>query len=76
MRNYAEGMFQRLRGRRWRLVGIPARILLVFGGLIGFLPLVGFWMLPLGFASLAVDVPIAGNFLRKLEKLWHWRRRS
>lgn len=31
-------------------------LLLMAGGLVGFLPVVGFWMLPLGFAVAAMDV--------------------
>lgn len=65
----------RLRQPKWRLVRIPAGFLLIFGGLIGFLPLVGFWMLPLGLAILAIDIPAAGHLLRKMEELWNrWRR--
>lgn len=58
---------------KWRFFRIPAGILLVLGGLAGFLPLVGFWMLPLGLAILAVDIPAAERLLRKLEA---WRRRA
>lgn len=58
---------------RWRFFRVPAGILLILGGLAGFLPLVGFWMLPLGLAILAVDIPAAERLLRKLEAL---RRRS
>ena len=39
----------------------PGRIALgsalVIGGALGFLPVVGFWMLPLGLLVLAQDVP-------------------
>jgi hypothetical protein len=35
----------------------PAGVLLVCGGVLGFLPILGFWMLPLGLALLADDVP-------------------
>lgn len=31
-------------------------LLLICGGLLGFLPIVGFWMLPLGVAIAALDV--------------------
>ena len=31
--------------------------LLMVGGLFGFLPVLGFWMLPLGVAFVALDVP-------------------
>jgi hypothetical protein len=41
---------------RW--VRIPTGILLTFGGALGFLPVVGFWMVPLGLALLAEDVPL------------------
>lgn len=40
---------------RW--VRIPMAILLVLGGFVGFLPVLGFWMLPLGLAIIALDVP-------------------
>ena len=32
-------------------------ILLVLGGLLGFLPVLGFWMIPLGIGLLALDLP-------------------
>jgi hypothetical protein len=35
----------------------PAGVLLTCGGFLGFLPIFGFWMLPLGLALLADDVP-------------------
>ncbi|MFO1153090.1 MAG: hypothetical protein U1E42_05425 [Rhodospirillales bacterium] len=41
---------------------VTAAILLMAGGLAGFLPVLGFWMLPLGILLLAQDVP----FLRRL----------
>ncbi|HET6377517.1 MAG TPA: hypothetical protein VFG05_04325 [Methylocella sp.] len=63
----------RLMEPKWRFFRIPAGILLVLGGLAGFLPIVGFWMLPLGLAILAIDIPAAERLLRKFEAL---RRRS
>jgi len=38
----------------WRA---PLAIGLMIGGLFGFLPVLGFWMLPLGLAFLAMDLP-------------------
>ena len=35
---------------------IPVGLLLMLGGVLGFLPIVGFWMLPLGLAVAALDV--------------------
>lgn len=45
--------------RQPRSIGIriPAGVLLTCGGLFGFLPVLGFWMLPVGLALLADDVP-------------------
>ncbi|MET4799669.1 hypothetical protein [Bradyrhizobium sp. LB11.1] len=40
---------------RW--VRIPSGVLLVVGGVLSFLPVLGIWMLPLGLALLAEDVP-------------------
>lgn len=40
---------------RW--VRIPSGALLVVGGILSFLPVLGIWMLPLGLALLAEDVP-------------------
>lgn len=37
----------------WRLV---VGILLILGGLVGFLPVLGFWMIPLGIVVAALDV--------------------
>jgi hypothetical protein len=38
-------------------VRVPAGVLLICGGLLGFLPVFGFWMAPLGLLLLAEDVP-------------------
>ena len=35
-----------------------AAMLLICGGLLGFLPILGFWMLPIGLLLLAEDVPL------------------
>ena len=37
---------------------IPLGIALTAGGVVGFLPILGFWMVPLGLAVLAQDVPV------------------
>ena len=37
---------------------IPVGIALTAGGVVGFLPILGFWMVPLGLAVLAHDVPV------------------
>jgi len=51
------------RGLRFGYERVPAGartvlgILLVIGGIFGFLPILGFWMIPLGLGFLAIDVP-------------------
>jgi hypothetical protein len=37
--------------------------LLILGGLLGFLPLLGFWMIPLGFSLLAMDFPVVRRLI-------------
>jgi len=51
-------------------------ILLVAGGLVGFLPVVGFWMIPLGLLVLSVDVPMVRRWRRKLALWWHRDRKN
>jgi hypothetical protein len=43
---------------------------LCFGGLLGFLPILGFWMLPLGIAVLSYDIPAARRVKRWMTKWW------
>lgn len=38
---------------------------LVLGGMLGFLPVLGFWMLPLGFLVLATDIPVVRRINRR-----------
>jgi hypothetical protein len=58
---------------RW--VRLPAGVLLVCSGMLGFLPLLGFWMLPLGLVLLAEDLP---PLRRARDAVLDWieRRRS
>ena len=43
---------------------------LVFFGIFGFLPIVGFWMIPAGIAVLSVDVPWAKRVWDRFE-VWY-----
>lgn len=60
--------------RRWlhdnlprsRWLRIPVGVILVIGGILGFLPVLGFWMIPLGLAVLAIDFPPARRLARRL----------
>ncbi|MHA1547257.1 MAG: hypothetical protein ACTSUY_12665 [Alphaproteobacteria bacterium] len=49
---------------------------LIMGGLLGFLPFVGFWMLPLGILVLAVDFPALRKLKRRIVVRWgrFWKR--
>lgn len=39
-------------------VRVPIGVLLIVGGALGFLPILGFWMIPLGLALLALDITL------------------
>ena len=49
--------------------------LLVLGGVAGFLPVLGFWMIPLGLLVLSYDLPLVRRWRRRLEVAWGRRRR-
>ncbi|AQU86453.1 hypothetical protein B0W47_02180 [Komagataeibacter nataicola] len=82
-RDRLERLLRRLPARgeqamRWLLQ--PERVvlrgimggLLIMGGVLGFLPVLGLWMLPLGIVLLAEDVP----FLRRLSaRMLEWIER-
>jgi len=59
---------------RSRLLRIGLGIALMIGGLLGFLPIVGFWMLPLGLLVLSYDVPLVRRYRRRIVVWWHRRR--
>jgi hypothetical protein len=67
-----------------RIVRLPTALLLVFGGIFSFLPVLGIWMLPLGLMLLAVDVPlirptVSAGFIRARRRFsifWRQRLRS
>ena len=52
---------------------ITLGLALIAGGLVGFLPVLGFWMLPLGFLVLSIDFPPVRRFRRYATvKLGDW----
>ena len=63
-----------------RLVRIPLAILLMLGGIFSILPVLGFWMLPLGLVLFAQDVPILQTPIAKslgwIERKWEERQRA
>ncbi|MEZ5840687.1 MAG: hypothetical protein R3D02_09785 [Hyphomicrobiales bacterium] len=58
---------------RSRLARIGIGGALLVGGVLGFLPIVGFWMIPLGLLVLSVDLPIVRRARRRLEVAWFRR---
>ena len=58
------------RKRIFKPVRITLGSVLVFFGIFGFLPIVGFWMIPAGIAVLSVDVPWAKRTWDRME-VWY-----
>ena len=54
-----------LRREHYRALRLPLAVLLVIGGLFGFLPILGFWMVPLGLIILSVDIPVVRRWRRQ-----------
>ncbi|MBL4784995.1 MAG: hypothetical protein JKY49_06150 [Cohaesibacteraceae bacterium] len=57
---------------RNKLLRMMIGFLLIAGGVLGFLPILGFWMIPLGLMVLSVDSPKARRIRRKFS-LWFAR---
>ena len=73
------GSVRSLRSNRAMLIRLPIALLLIFGGIFSFLPLLGIWMLPLGLMLLALDVPVLQGpvsvlFIRWRRRIAVWRR--
>ena len=64
---------KRLRGKRAVWVRVPAGVALIGGGVLSFLPVLGIWMLPLGLALLAQDIPV---IRRPMAHLLHFTNRN
>jgi len=61
---------------RSKVLRISLGVALVMGGLVGFLPVLGFWMVPLGIIVLSVDIPAARRLRRRAVTWWERRRRA
>jgi hypothetical protein len=79
---WARGFIDWLLEGRTRWLRVPLGVLMIFGGFLGFLPILGFWMLPLGLLMLALDLPalrpvVSSAMIRLRRRLrgW-WRRRA
>jgi hypothetical protein len=61
---------------RSRVARLVIGIALVIGGIVGFLPILGFWMIPLGLLVLSVDLPVVRRWRRELGvRLGRWLKR-
>jgi hypothetical protein len=56
-----------------RLLRVTLGTGLVIGGLLGFLPILGFWMIPLGLLILSIDLAIVRRWRRR-SVVWFERR--
>jgi purine-cytosine permease-like protein len=59
---------------RWMRILIG--ILLVVFGIFGFLPILGFWMIPLGLLVLSYEFAIVRRWRRRLGVWWEKRRQT
>lgn len=59
---------------RSRLGRVTLGVLLVIGGCLGFLPILGFWMVPLGLLVLSVDLAFVRRRRRRIAVWWAKRR--
>jgi hypothetical protein len=53
-----------------RSLRIALGVALVIGGMFGFLPILGFWMIPLGLLVLSIDFHPVRRFRRRLAVRW------
>ncbi len=65
--------YRRLRSAP-RLLRILLGAALIVGGIFGFLPILGFWMIPLGLAVVFLGAPLLRRTWSRL-RAW-WRRRT
>lgn len=56
------------------LLRIVVGIAMIIGGMLGFLPVLGFWMLPLGVLVLSVDLHPVRRMRRRIEVWWGRRK--
>ncbi len=61
---------------RSRMLRISLGTAFLLGGVVGFLPVLGFWMIPLGIAILSIDLPIARRLKRRVIVWWGRRQRG
>jgi hypothetical protein len=72
---------QKIRTFREKVMHLPRPVRIVVGllfvlfGLVGFLPILGFWMTPVGLAILAIDIPAVRKLVHHMTSAFNrWRR--
>ena len=60
---------------RSKPIRISFGVILILLGFVGFLPVIGFWMIPLGILVLSVDVPFVRRGRRRFVTWWERRKR-
>ncbi|MDH3638493.1 MAG: hypothetical protein OES09_08505 [Gammaproteobacteria bacterium] len=70
MRDSILNSFHALKSHPNRALRVTAGVLLVLGGLLGALPVLGFWMLPLGLILLSADFYWAKRAHINLRIVW------
>ena len=60
---------------RSRLLRIALGLVLILLGCFGFLPILGFWMIPFGFLVLSYDIAVIRRYRRRVA-IWWGRRRN
>lgn len=60
---------------RSRGLRIAIGIVLTIGGILGFLPILGFWMVPLGLLVLSYEFALVRRHRRRFVVWWERRRR-
>ncbi|AZO29807.1 MULTISPECIES: hypothetical protein [Mesorhizobium] len=60
---------------RSRGARIAIGVLLTVGGILGFLPILGFWMIPLGLLVLSYEFALVRRHRRRFVVWWQRRRR-
>ena len=73
------GLVALVESRPGVVLRVPLAALLIAGGFLGFLPILGFWMIPLGLLILAIDLPllrpaVSAAMIRGRRRLSLWRR--
>lgn len=67
----ARGQRTYTRALRWIVRNVPPGVrtllglVLIVGGFFGFLPILGFWMIPLGIAVILLDVAVVRRWARR-----------